>query len=378
MKRKSCTIDGVHYESEYAAAKAVGIGVQAVRSRLQSPNYLGYVSEHRPKKNLKVADDYRYSCTINGVYYKSEYAAVKALGIGIRKLRNYLQSPNHPEYVSKYRKEEHRDKKSIGIPCSVAGIEYQSIRSAAEDLGISLGKMNRRLASYDYPDYACDKIPKKAPLPSKRKHLCIIEGVEYKSIMSASKDLGIPYHEMRYRLTSFDYPDHVSEKHPKKPPSSRGRKQPCIIDGIRYKSETEAARALNLYSSVVRCRLRSSNYPRYVSEHHPKKYRRQKFIPCSVTGVEYKSIILAVKKLGVPLYEMKRRLSSFDYPDYVCATIPKKAPEPPKYSYTVNGKKYRSLQEIADAEGVTREYIRQKMNNPKKPEYQRFKRGDDY
>ena len=326
---------------------------------------------NRPKKNIKEADDYRYSCTINGVYYNSEYAAVKALGIGIRKLRNYLQSPNHPEYVSKYRKEEYRDKKSRGIPCRVAGIEYESIKSAAEDLGISLGKINRRLASFDYPDYACDKISKKPSLPSKRKYPCTIEGVEYKSIMSASKDLGIPDHEMRYRLTSFDYPDYVCDKIPKKPsaPSSH-RRYPCTIDGVCYESEYEAARALGLRTSGLRRRLISSNFPDYISEYHPKEERKIAYVPCSVDGVEYRSIGEAARKLEIPYDEMTRRLVSSDYPYYVCDKYPKKAPK--AFKYEVKGRQYKTLQEAANVEGVTRERIRQRLNNPSYTDHQRL------
>lgn len=56
---------------------------------------------------------------------------------------------------------------------------------------------------------------------------------------------------------------------------------------------------------------------------------------------------------------------SFNYLDYVCAEIP-------KYGYTVDRKKCRTLQEIADVEGLTRERIRQKMNNPSYAEYKRI------
>ena len=51
----------------------------------------------------------------------------------------------------------------------------------------------------------------------------------------------------------------------------------------------------------------------------------------------------------------------------MCVDIPKKTPEPPKY--TVRGKPYTSVQEIADVEGVTRERIRQKMHDPSFPDY---------
>lgn len=146
------------------------------------------------------------------------------------------------------------------------------------------------------------------------------------------------------------------------------KKQPCTINGVYYESESAAARSLGIGTGKVRTRLCSSNFPEYVSEYHTKidVVRR---IQCSVAGVKYRSIGLAARELKISYGEMKNRLASFNYPDYVCAEVPKKTP---KYSYTVDGRKYRTLQEIADMEGLTRERIRQKMNNPSYAGYKRI------
>lgn len=143
---------------------------------------------------------------------------------------------------------------------------------------------------------------------------------------------------------------------------------PCTIDGVHYESEKAAAEALGLYASGLRIRLESTNFPEYISKHRPKKYRRA-FVSCCVAGIEYRSIGDAARDLGISYGELKHRLVSSDYLDYVCAKRPKKFP---KYNYTVNGKKYRTLREIANVEGLTKEAIRYKMNNPKKPEYQKI------
>ena len=210
----------------------------------------------------------------------------------------------------------------MGIPCSVAGIEYKFIGSATMKLGISYNEMKRRLASFDYPDYVCDKIPKKPSIPSRRK------------------------------------------------------KYPCIIDEIHYESEYAAVRALGVSINTVRSRLRSSNFPEYISKHHPKIKRRKRIAStsCIIKMVEYTSVANAARKLKISAPTIFKRLASFDYPDYVCTEIPKapERPKPIKYGYVVNGKKYRTLQEIGDMEGVTRERIRQKMNDSRKPEYQKL------
>ena len=154
----------------------------------------------------------------------------------------------------------------------------------------------------------------------------------------------------------------------------QGKKQPCTIDGIDYQSETAAAKALGTYVGVLQNRFGSSNFPNYVSKHHPKVKRRRRIssISCTIKGVEYRSISYAAKKLGRSPNLIFRRLRSFDFPDYVSADVPKVAQpaKPPRYE--VNGKKYHSLQEIGDAEGLTRERIRQKMNNPAYPSHRRL------
>ena len=154
------------------------------------------------------------------------------------------------------------------------------------------------------------------------------------------------------------------------------KKQPCTVNGVRYESESAATKVLNMNLITLRTRLRSSNFPEYTSKHHPKIKRGKKTAPksCTIKGVKYASITSAAKKLKMNPNTLSNRLKSFNYPDYVCAEIPKisKPPKPIKYNYKVNGKKYRSLQEIGDMEGLTKERIRQKMNDLKYPGYQRL------
>ena len=139
---------------------------------------------------------------------------------------------------------------------------------------------------------------------------------------------------------------------------------PCTVNGAHYQSEYEAAKDLEIGVSSLRFRLRSPSYPEYNSGYHPKKNHKSRLFPCSVAGVEYRSIGLAARKLGISYTLLKERLASPDFPDYVCAAIPKKTPK-----YTVRGKPYRTMQEIADLEGVTAQRIGQKMNSPLYPDY---------
>lgn len=152
------------------------------------------------------------------------------------------------------------------------------------------------------------------------------------------------------------------------------KKQPCIVNKIRYESETAAAKATKIGLMVLRSRLCSFHFPEYKSKYHKKVKRRRRIssISCTIRGVKYASLVAASKKFKVSTNAISNRLKSPNYPDYVSADVPKKPPKPIKYNYKVKGKKYRSLQEIADVEGVTKEWIRQKMNNPKYSGYQRL------
>ena len=145
------------------------------------------------------------------------------------------------------------------------------------------------------------------------------------------------------------------------------KRYPCTINGIHYESEHAAARAFGIRVSVLRNRLRSSSYPEYTSRYQIKEGRRKGAFSCRVDGVEYASVTDAARKLGLSITVLRTRLASLDFSDYVCADIPKKPPEPPRY--TVRGKPYRTLREIANMEGVTRERIRQKMNSPLYPDH---------
>lgn len=261
------------------------------------------------------------------------------------------------------------------LPCVIDGVHYKSEHEANKALGIATGTLRSRLLSSGFPNYISKCHTKRTV--KRRLFACSIAGIEYRSINAASKKLKLSSDAIRRRLASLDYPDFVCAHILKKPFKKRDRKtqRPCCIDGIEYKSMKAASTALGISITGLRTRLRSSNFPEYISKHHPKIQHKKVAISCSIRGIEYASITDAARRLKISYTALSNRLSSCNYPDYVCADIPKKSRKPLKYSYVVNGKKYRTLQEIADMEGVTREWIRQKMNNPSYRKYKRFERA---
>ena len=264
----------------------------------------------------------------------------------------------HPKKPSTMRKNK------LSHPCIVGGVHYESEKKASETLGIDASTVRRRLQSSNFPEYVSkhrQKKVRKAP-----SHPCVIDGVHYESEKRASETLGIYTNTLRRRLQSLNFPEYVSKHLPKK--DRRTRSHPCTVDGVHYESEKDAAEDLGIYTRTLRRRLQSSNFPEYVSKHLPKKDSRT-FVSCCVAGIEYKSIGDAARETGIHYKEMVSRLTSPDYPDYVCEKRPKAFS---KCRYTVDGKKYRTLQEVASIEGLSQERIRQKINDPSYTKYQRL------
>lgn len=323
------------------------------------------------KKRLK------HPCTINGIDYESESAAARDLGIHSTLVHARLKSSNFPEYVSKYHRKETR---RAFVPCSIAGVEYRAIGHATRSLKITYEEMLRRLASFDYPDYVCARYPK---IPFKYE----VRGKKYRTMREIAEDEGVsrerirqkirsPFHKEYKTLTSLDYPDYVREEPTKKSsPLSRQWKNSCVIAGIHYESETAAAKALKISSGTVANRLLSYDYPEYISEHRPKKYRNEDKagVTCAVAGIEYKSVMSAKRALGISYGCMKHRLTSLDYPDYICEKYPKKIPKPSQpFKYEARGKKYKTLREIAVIEGITESQIWKRIYNSSYKEYKRI------
>ena len=327
----------------------------------------------------------KHPCTIDGIDYESERTAMRILGIGIRQIRNRLQSPDYPGYVSKRRVKRRDDKKGgdkADAPCSVDGVEYESVKAAAKDLGISTSGLKYRLRSRSFPNYISEHHPKR---PKSKTKACTINGIEYESIRAAAKDVGMSPQALRNRLLSSSFPNYISKHHRKRLPKShliKSRKpktETCTINGIEYESIKAAARDLRMRPTMLKNRLLSPNFPGYLSEYYPKIWFTGRNVGesaasrkgpafCLIAGIEYKSMASVVKDFGISAYEVKRRLVSTEYPDYLCGKYPKKSP----FKYEVGSKKYKTMPEIAEDKGISEEAVSYRINSDLHPEYRRL------
>ena len=145
------------------------------------------------------------SCRIDGIDYESEHAAARVLGLNVPTLLNRLRSSNFPEYTSKYHRKIQR-KRGSRIRCNIMGIEYDSISDASIKLEIPFGVVSRRLQSFDYPDYICADKPKQSKPVIQPRYA--VNGDKYNTLGEIAEREGLTQERIRQKMNSFSYPEY--------------------------------------------------------------------------------------------------------------------------------------------------------------------------
>ena len=122
---KECTINGIWYPSQEAAAKALNVTPSAITKGLQRGSRIG--SGGNPRA-------FRW----NGVYYKTREEAMEATGFSIESIRYRLRQG----YTC--------DEDMIGggqnaIPCTWNVVPYESVAAAGRASNITTSAMHYRL-----------------------------------------------------------------------------------------------------------------------------------------------------------------------------------------------------------------------------------------
>ncbi len=92
-----------------------------------------------------------------------------------------------------------------------------------------------------------------------------------------------------------------------------------IIDGIEYKSQSEAAKALEMLVTTINYRLDSDSYPnwnRVVPKNVRKKNNNNPTCKVEIEGLYYSSIKDASFTLGISVATVIRRLDNDKFPTY--------------------------------------------------------------
>ena len=186
----------------------------------------------------------------------------------------------------------------------------------------------------------------------------------YESLGIAAKALGISREILRYRLLSYYYPDYTSKYHSKE---DFGEIVRIRVGGMEYDSIEYAAKKLQISLEWLRARLASFDYPDYVCADMPQGQLMPKYI---VRDKPYTALNQIAEAEGTTVGEIRRKMSSTLYPDYVCSSIPKKPPTLPLYK--AHRKVYKTIREVAEAEGLPVEEISDRFSDPLNSEYRRL------
>ena len=170
---------------------------------------------YKPKKEVIIREKKKvYPISIDGIVYKSSYDASKKLGLNKPTITHRIKSPNFPTYLycdntlneknGKYDEITPKNKQKI----SIQGVEYESIMEASRKLKILSHAILHRLNSKAYSDWFYLDGREKTIDSEKRNTMVEIFGKTYNSIADAVRETGIKREIMRYRLGNEKYQDY--------------------------------------------------------------------------------------------------------------------------------------------------------------------------
>lgn len=92
------------------------------------------------------------------------------------------------------------------------------------------------------------------------------------------------------------------------------------VDGVTYRSQSEACRELGIKTTTLNYRLNSDNYPTYERLAPKNDYERRQdyskqYCKVSIDGYEYPSIKIASEKTGIPASTIARWSKSDNHPN---------------------------------------------------------------
>lgn len=190
----------------------------------------------------------------NGVFYHSQKAAEKALGMKEKsitdlKRRYYCTASEaveryfHPENFPTMRKKHHL----LTKPISYKGVNYSSLKSCAADTGISLSLLTKRLEAGWSVEEAIET-PKNVNLNKGIE----FNGVVYPNEMELCKAHNIGLQTFKQRLRD-GWTFNIALTYP----VPKGtKKSPVFYDGVVYSSIKDFAKAFNLKYNLLIVELR--------------------------------------------------------------------------------------------------------------------------
>lgn len=155
--------------------------------------------------------------------------------------------------------------KYASVAIEVDGVRYESLKEAAEKLGMSKGNVCMRLKNSNYPTYRyLNKTTVKKQYGQYRKQPTI-DGVTYESVEQARKILGLKRCEIDCRFADINYPNYVLPGVEKtyNRVTQQERRRPLVVDGVEYQSISFAIRGTGLHKDTIKYRIKSKTFTEY-------------------------------------------------------------------------------------------------------------------
>lgn len=298
-KRKytSIIIDNVTYNSLSAASKALNIPMTRLQNRRHTLNNSKYTkSDFDPIKYHK-----GHPITIDGIKYNSLTEASKKLNISIYKLQHSIKTvkSNSTQITSEQLKNTLKSN-NHGMPITIDGIQYKSIKQASEETHFTQTMINNRVQELHTATFTSEELGSKYVG-------CIID--------SDKSRLTVKQFAKKYNLSPTTvqsrYTQHGNNlKELKKPYEANKTGRSIIICNKKYKSITQAAQEHNIDTKLLEYRLKHIDHNNPKIFEQPRKMCISKKYEITILGTTYKSIGDAARQNNIGISKLRHRIKA--------------------------------------------------------------------
>lgn len=208
------TVRGVDFSTIAEAVKANGESESMISKRSLSTNFSDYSRLDGKIVEKEASPKFPEGVLIGTTYYESIGKAADAVELTDGGVAYRCRSENYPEWrfssTEKQRSESFTPEfSSVPVPVIIEGCMYNSQSVAALAHSIDINTLKRRCKSISFPNWVCDGVEKTKPKDGKPGLIHVeIEGIKYKSVSEASRALGLWRGKVKERIDSDEWPNY--------------------------------------------------------------------------------------------------------------------------------------------------------------------------
>ena len=300
-------VENKQYISLNAAARAYGIPEYSVHQRIERYGWtleqaLGI--EPPPKKDIK-----RKSISVGPETFPNLRAAARSHGINEGTVRSRLALGWTVEQAFGLETAPNLRAKQKGVQVEIDGHQYDNLGQLAASMGISNGKIGRRLRAGWTLKQAIDREPPPQPQEVEGTEI-VIQGKNYISIAEAARALGIDYNLARNRISLGWSPEQATDLAPAPSPSGEKNGHPIVVEHVEYTSLQKACEAYGLNYKMVSKRLKHFGWsiPQAFNLEDPPVKPSNNRVEIEIDGTRFESTKAACKYFGILVSTFQRRI----------------------------------------------------------------------